>query len=261
MIRVTSETSCEKVEAGQKEIILNGPPTDLRGWFVLANPQEEVLNIKSLPVLHGEELSKWAGKNDALRLSFRLNVGERKMVNVFHQLSTLTPPGTYESTVLVGKGRSPLKFIVQPHIEIDIQPSAFSFVDSSPGKVHSGIFTLTNLGNVPFQVPDLRHAAALDMDMICGAIGMAMRGKTKGDYQHILNDFSKNIQENLPDWARIEVVENCSILKPGESRPIHFSITLPKDCDPNKDYSGSMRFWDREISYQIKSHNLRKTKK
>jgi hypothetical protein len=35
---------------------------------------------------------------------------------------------------------------------------------------------------------------------------------------------------------------------------LNLELTLPKDVDAKKDYAGNVRFWDKEITYVIKSH-------
>ncbi|MBC7875337.1 MAG: hypothetical protein H7Y01_15155 [Ferruginibacter sp.] len=256
MLRITSGAFHEKLTAGKEEIILNGTPGDLRGHIFISNKNNDTLKVKSLPIMHGSKTGTM-GTENVLRLSCRLNPGEEKMVNLLHQVHPSTPPGTYESTIMVGGENRKVKMVVQQLIKIDIQPSSFTFLGSEPGKTHTSEITLTNLGNIPFQVPDVKHVATLDMDMLCRAFGVAMR-KSGSGYEEILNDISKNIQSNLPDWAQASIAENGAVLQPGEKLLIHISITIPKNCDPQNDYNGSMRFWDKVISYVIKSNNSKK---
>ena len=254
MLRITSGAFHEKLSAGKEEIILNGPPGDLRGHIFISNKNNDTLKVRSLPMTLSNKLGNTMGTDNALRLSCKLNPGEEKMVDLLHQLHPSTPPGTYESTIMIGGENRKVKIVVQQIIKINIHPSGFTFLGSEPGKTHTAELTLTNLGNIPFQVPDVTHVATLDMDMLCRAFGMALR-KSGSGYEDVLNDISRNIQSNLPDWAKANVGESGTILQPGEKLLIHISITIPKDCDPKKDYSGSIRFWDKNISYVIKSQN------
>jgi hypothetical protein len=36
---------------------------------------------------------------------------------------------------------------------------------------------------------------------------------------------------------------------------VHLNITMPDNTDAGKDYQGNMRFWNKEITYEIKSQN------
>lgn len=258
MLRITSGAFHEKLTAGKDEIILNGPPADLRGHIFISNKNTDTLRVKSLPIFHGKKLGAVMGTDQAIRLSCRLVPGEEKMVELWHQVHPYTEPGIYESSIMVGGEKRSVKMVVQQHIEIDVQPSSFTFLGTEPGNVHTAVFTLTNLGNIPFEVPDVKHVAALDMDMLCRAFGVAMRQSGAEGYEGMLNEVSKNIQTNLPDWARSTVKESGSVLNPGEKMLINVSITMPKNCDAGRDYNGNMRFWDKDLSYVIKSYQSKK---
>jgi hypothetical protein len=170
MLTVTSEAFHEKLNVGDEEIILNGPPGDLRGHIFLSNDNDDPLRIRALPLIH--DTDKGAAGSFQLRLSCRLKPGEKKLQSLWHSISPQTAPGIYESSVLAGGQQRKVKMIVQSHIEIDIYPSTFTFQDTTPGKIHTAIFTLTNLGNVPFEVPDIKHVAALG---ICCAGRLGLR--------------------------------------------------------------------------------------
>ncbi len=253
MLRITADALHEKLSTGSAEIILNGPPGDLRGHIFISNKNTDALKVKSLPLVHGNKLMDRMGADNALRLSCKLNPGEEKIVEVLHQVHPLTAPGTYESTIMVGGENRKVKMVIQEQMVIDIHPTSFTFTGTEPGKTHTASFTLTNLGNVAFQVPDVKHAAALDMDMLCRAFGVAMRSSGANGYESMLNEVSKNIQSNLPDWASVNIAECGVVLQPGETLLINLSITIPQNCNPGKDYSGNIRFWDKDISYAIKS--------
>jgi hypothetical protein len=253
MLRVTSGAFHEKLSAGTDDIILNGPPGDLRGHIFISNKNTDTLKVKSLPLFHGSKLSKLMGADASLSLSCRLNPGEEKMVEVWHQVNPLTAPGTYENTIMVGGEKRKVQIVVQQQISIDVHPHHFTFTGTTAGTVHTAIFTLANLGNIPFQVPEVKHVAALDMDMLCRAFGMGMRSAGSGGVIQMLDEVTKNMQSNLADWANARIEENGNILEPGEKKLIHLHITLPKNSDSKKDYSGSIRFWDQDITYLVKA--------
>lgn len=257
MVRITSKAFHEKLTApGKEDIILNGSPRDLRGTMRISNTGPEILKVRSLP-LHTGKGKKAAEPAAALALkvSAKLHPGEERTVNLSHQMHPNTAPGTYESTMMIGGLSRKVTLVVQQNMEIELFPTHFTFAGTAPGVVHEMIMTLTNLGNVPFSVPEIKHIAALDMDMICTALGLAIRDPKSEGYEALLDGITKNIKANLPDWAEAQVTEVGMVLAPGESRLIHIRITIPRNAKPNKDYYGNMRFWDKDISYSIKSSN------
>jgi hypothetical protein len=255
MLTVTSEAFHEKLNVGDEEIILNGPPANLRGHIFLSNNNDDPLRVRTLSLVHDTAKGMQVQGGSQLRLSCKLKPGEKIMKSLSHSISPQTAPGVYESLLMVGGQQRKVKMIVQSNIEIDIYPESFTFQDTSPGKVHTAIFTLTNLGNVSFEVPDIKHVAALDMDMLCRAFGFAFRSKGAEGFTPVMDEITKNIQGTLPDWAAATVEEIGTVLAPGQRLIIHLNISMPRNADPKKDYSGEVRFWDKDISFVIKSHS------
>ncbi len=255
MLKVTAESFHEKLNTDTGEIILNGPPSDLRGHINLRNDTEELLSVKNLSLVHNESEKNILGNSSWLRIGSRLKPGEEKLKTIWHKLPPQTPPGTYESKLIIGGAERTVKIIVQPNMQVSIHPVNFSFISAEPGKTHTAQITISNTGNLPFQIPDVKHIAALDMDLICRAVGVALRSKGGEGYISTMDEIAKNVNRNLPDWASAHIEENGQTLAAGATMIIHLNITLPNNTDPNKDYSGNMRFWTNELTYDIKSQH------
>lgn len=251
MLKVTSEAFHEKINTDSEEVILNGPPGNLRGHIHLRNTSEDALNVKTLKLVHQENS---LGEKASLRIGSRLKPGEQKMESVWHELPPQTTPGTYESIMHIGGVERKIKMIVQPTMQVSVYPNTFSFIGTEPGKTHSAQITVVNTGNMAFIIPDVKHVAALDMDLICRAFGFALRSKGKEGYIPTMDELAKNINRYLPDWAGAHVEEAGQTLDPGATKIIHLHITMP-NTDAHKDYAGNMRFWNKAISYEIKSQS------
>ncbi len=254
MITITSETSQKKIKIVENEIILNGTPNDLNGHIQFVNKQKEVLRIKSLALVDKNKKRTSTNGADFIRVAVRLNPGEQKLTAINHELPSTTAPGIYEDYLMLGNQMHKVKMIVQPALSIEINPSSFTFLDSSPDKMHTAILTLTNTGNLPFQIPALKHGVLLDMDLYCRAFGVSFRKKGLDTYTTALDEVTKNINAHLIDWVSISVDEIGQIVKPGDSLMLHINFIIPKDADPKKDYEGNIRFWNKEIAIAIKSH-------
>lgn len=255
MITITSEKSQEKIKIVEKEIILNGSPNNLNGHIQLVNEQKEVLRVKSLALVDKNKKRSSSNKGaDFIRVAVRLNPGEQKLTAINHELPSTTPPGTYEDYMMIGSQIHKVKMIVQPTLDIEINPSTFTFIDTAPGKKHTAALTLTNTGNIPFQVPVLKHGALLDMDLLCRAFGMGFREKEDDGFMSSLDEVSKSVKSHLTDWASVSVDEMGEIVQPGDSLVVHANFITPKNADAKNDYEGNFRFWNKNISIIIKSH-------
>lgn len=252
MLKVTAGAYHEKLSFEGDTIILNGPPDDLRGHMLIHNALAEPLAVRSLPLLlKTKDRSKPV--SSSLRVSCRLQPGESQLTEISHQLRFDTPPGTYEHELIVGGKKRMVQLIVQQNIAIDLYPREFYFTGSAPGTVHTATFTVINTGNIPFNIPEVKHIAALDMDFFCRAFGMGMRKSGSEGVEKMLDEVTRNMQHHLTEWAAASIEEKGMELKPGEKSVINLRITMPAKSDGSKDYSGNIRFWDKDIHYVVKA--------
>src|SRR5690606_3075959 len=142
MITVTANAHNEKLKIVEKEIILNGPPSNLQGNIQFVNRENDPLRIKTLRLLDKNKKQLKAGSADLLKFSLRLRPGEQQRETIYHPLPSNTPPGTYENYLMLGKKQHKVNMIVQPTIDIGVSPSQFTFQGPSPNAVHVAVITL-----------------------------------------------------------------------------------------------------------------------
>jgi hypothetical protein len=65
---------------------------------------------------------------------------------------------------------------------------------------------------------------------------------------------TKNVKENLADWAEVSLDKFGEIVDSGQSMSLTLNLTMPGNSDPKRDYEIDLRFWDKEISCVVKSH-------
>lgn len=254
MITITAIAFHEKLHIGEEEIILNGPPSFLSGNIFISNQNSERLFIRELP------LSQSPGGNNLSYLpagfKFRTSLlpGESKVHRITHKVPSTTPPGTYESIINVGGKEKKIKLVVQPNIEIDINPLNIHFTGVIPGESYYSQLSFTNTGNMPFKIPDIKHSNTFDEDYLCRATSLAMREKGGEGFMATMDQLTKNIHDQLADWTIVKLDESGRTLQPGDSIQLHLTLTLPKNVDATKDYFGTMRLWNKMLSYNIKSH-------
>lgn len=254
MITVTAKAFHEKLNIEADEIILNGPPSFLTGNIFISNNDNETLFIKDLPISASKEGRGLPNMPTSFKFTTSLKAGEGKLHRIRHQLPPTTPPGTYESTIQVGGTEKKVKMIVQPNVQIDVHPLTVHFTGVIPGESYYTQLSFTNSGNMPFKVPDIKHVNTFDEDFLCRALSLAIREKGSEGYMATMDDLTRNINREMADWAIVKIEESGRTLEPGESIQLHLSLTLPKNVDENRDYFGTMRLWNKTLSYNIKSH-------
>ena len=254
MITVTANAFHEKLHILEEEIILNGPPSALAGNVLLSNGAEETLFIRGLPIFRSQKGEDLSAAPETLKLTTSLQPGEERMHRVSHKLPRTTPPGTYESLIRVGGKEKRLNLIVQPNIEIEMNPPELYFNSVVPGGSYNAQLSFANKGNMPFKIPDIKHVTTLDTDYLCRAASLAMREKGGEGFTAMMDELTRNVHRDMADWAIVRLEESGRIIAPGENIQLHFTLTLPKDVDPGRDYSGTVRVWDHMLSYHIRSY-------
>jgi len=255
MITVTAAAFHEKVHLEADEIILNGPPTFLTGNITIGNKADEVLFINEVPLTKSKQSKGQPAVSmpETFKFNTSLNPGEERIHSAWHQMHPQTAPGTYEGIIHVGGQQKKLKMVVHENVEIDIQPLTIYFQGVVPGKSYSKELLFTNKGNVPVTVPDIKHNTILDFDYICRAFSIAIRSKGNEGFVATMDEVTRNIHKEMADWAVVKLDESGQIVEPGKAVALHFTLTLPKNVDPKRDYFGDVRLWDKVLCYMIKS--------
>lgn len=248
MIIVNCDQEHDKVRCGEKEIVLSGPPAQLRGMLTLNNVGKDDMLVRELPM---KPIGKQALHQHALMLNTPLSAGENRRQPVFVSLPSDTAPGAYRHTVSVGGENKTLTMIVQENLQIELIPDSLTFVGVEPGLSHAKEVVLVNQGNVPFAVPAIRHNMAMDMDLICRNLSKALKETPDGDSKAVLDAFFNGLKKDLTDWIEVRIKEAGKVVAPGESIVLHITFILPKDIDPNREYEGDLRILDQLLSYII----------
>jgi hypothetical protein len=254
MITVTSTELHEQVQSPDKEIILNGPPSHLTGHFTIENKSQEVMFIKELPInMKAKKMSAALSNLQQFQINTALQPGEVRNHFAWLSVHPQTPPGIHETYVMMGGKECKVKMLIQENVELELVPRNIVFRGVVAGKKYTGELTLMNKGNVPVNIPDLKHSTMLDMDFICRSLSKAIREKGSEGYIATMDALTKDINKDMAGWVSISIDEAGQQLKEGQSMQIHISITLPKTgIDPKRNYFGDVRLIDNIIfSYRI----------
>jgi hypothetical protein len=244
----------QKISIEDKEIILNGTPESLLGHIQINNDEDTSLFIRDLPLAKSDKSKKGIFKQQNIPVRMAIGAGEKRMHTIMYELPFDTPPGEYEQSIEIGKTKKKLKIIVQPKVDIDINPLELQFVGVETGKTYSAQLTIVNKGNVPFKIPNIKHISMLDEDYLCRAMGSAMRAKGGEGFNPMMDEMVKSIYKDMADWVTVKLDESGKTLKTAASMQLHVHFTLPeKGVDKTKDYFGNLRLWNKLLTYSIKS--------
>lgn len=239
----------EVLSVGQKTVVLMGPPDALTGEVVLHNRTDEPVAIREVAVKTGKKSAGLLG--DRLRMRSRFEPGGQRTVPVSVALPADVAPGEYEERIRIGGKEVPVRLVVQPLRRVDVNPRRLHFLGIGPGLEHRAELTISNRGNVAVQIPNLRHATALDVDTLCKSMVLAIREKGDEGSTATLDAFVRGIRRDMAGWFELTLEEAGEVVEPGTNLEIHLTMKLPDDVEANRTYDGSFRLLGRTVSYVV----------
>ncbi|MDB5206476.1 MAG: hypothetical protein JWR72_1551 [Flavisolibacter sp.] len=255
MIKITATDFQESLHIEEEEIILNGPPGFLTGTIFLKNKEADTIFIRDIAFTPEDQSLSATQLPQSFKLLTSLRAGEERVQQVTVQLPQHTPPGNYEKKLQIGGKEKTVRLIVQPSVEIDINPARIHFQGTAAGKTYRAELTLTNSGNLSFKVPaNIKHTTMLDEDYFCRALSLAIREKGGEGFNPTMDELTRNIHKEMTDWVDVRIEESGKVIEPGKSTQLHLSLVLPRNVDSSRDYTGNIRLWNKNISYHINAY-------
>ena len=256
MIVANIHQNHQQLESDDNEVVLTGPPSALQGNLLLGNRSaSDVLFITDIGLsMESDEAAEIQAQGGKLDVNIALNPRETKHCPLWLRLPPQTEARTYEGKLTVGGKEKPLRIIVQELVSIGVHPNNMHFLGVEPGKAYSAELSITNHGNTPFRIPNIHHNTVVDYDYLCRSLSSAIRDKGQEGFTAMMDEWTRNVQKDMPDWATLHIEEEGAVLDPGATTRLHLKITLPDNVDRQRDYFGYIRLWDQTISYAVKAH-------
>ena len=249
MLTFSSRSLDHPVECQEDEIVLTGRPAFLKGHLTLENHTGDTVFVRDLPIK--SQSRSLQNPAESLQVNTAMQPGEVRSQKVLLSLDSRTPPGTYHFQMPIGGRDRAVRVVVQENLAIKINPTKVHLTGVAPGMTHIREIQLSNVGNLPFMVPSIRHNTMLDMDLFCRNFALATRKKAKEGFEVWADALIEGIGEDLADWVDIQIRESGQVVQPGQTISLHVTFTLPKDIDPGRSYEGNIRIHDRSLSYYI----------
>ncbi len=249
MLTFSSRSLDHPVECQEEEIVLTGRPAFLKGHLTLENHTGDTVFVRDLPIKSKNRSLQ--NPAESLQVNTAMQPGEVRNQKVVLALDPRTPPGTYNFQMPIGGRDRSVRVVVQENLAIKINPAKVHLTGVAPGMTHVREIQLSNVGNLPFMVPSIRHNTMLDMDLFCRNFALATRKKAKEGFEAWADALIEGIGEDLADWVEIQIRESGQVVQPGQTISLHVTFTLPKDIDPGRSYEGNIRIHDRSLSYYI----------
>lgn len=234
-----------------EKLHLIGKPSLCVGEISVRNLSAEKIRLKRIPLAS----SRMSGPSEIsvshLRVFGILPPGAAMQVPVQLPIPPQTPPGRYAAEAVIGGARKSVTIDVLESWDLAINPGEIS-LKLHPGERARRPVLLTNRGNMPYTLHRAAFAPLQDKDGTHRNIFLSLRHATaEPDYEAVLNDFVKRMQDTEVEPARIGILSDGRSLLPGETRDFEIEISLPEDLKRNRRYSGKATFENARLLLDI----------
>ena len=220
-------------------IIFQGKPDLLNAEFVIVNPGKERIRIREMTVKKNTKMKKMEWP-DTIRFRRTISSGSSKTVRATMRLPKTTAAGTYRFKIDVGGVVSDAVVEVHENFRTSISPRQFITQDWAPGETAKFQMTLFNKGNVPYKIPNLKHAMLLDSQYMCKAQSRSLMEDAKEGMLAFVDGVAKKVHENYAFWVGASLAESGKVVAPGERIQLNLTLKLPKNLDQNAGYYGDL---------------------
>lgn len=226
------------------QLRFRGTPKLLEGLAPL--PFEEAVS-SGFPLLN-VKLSNLGGEPEALTLQAS-RAGE-SVTRLKLAVPDYTPPGTYEGSVTLGATQYPALVEVEANPRLIISPGRLR-LSAAPGAEISTELTVTNAGNVPFEIERVYKPGLLDVKGPERAIGLALIANAEDGHERV-GFFAEELARSHAGQIELVVQEGAGTLPPGEYRLLHVGMRLPSGLQYGRVYGGTWMLLNR--TYYIEVH-------
>tara|TARA_R110001592_G_scaffold177076_2_gene417332 strand:+ start:145165 stop:145962 length:798 start_codon:yes stop_codon:yes gene_type:complete len=231
-----------------------GTPSECRGQLTFINTSDSKIKIRCLDTQESTRKSKnYASlKPSHINLFARVAPKTKSCVMAELQLPLETAPGQYQATIVYGKEKHPIDITIIEHNETLISPSHIRLKGASGDKV-SYQLSITNLGNLAFELGDVGMVWLREHDWIGRTLVYSLREAKEGDSfvdfgGQVLHNFRKDI---IPP-ARIQFKpEKVISIAAGSSIVRTLSLTLPPGLKKGRRYLGFIKINENRIWLEV----------
>jgi hypothetical protein len=210
-------------------------------------PPHRVVSFVALPEGKDYEFvpdKRLSGFLKDVRRPFR--IGRRAAGNLRQiklRLDRATPPGRYDAALSAGSKKIGIAVTVSENRRVTVSPKLLRFT-ATLGGTDQIRAALTNLGNVPFAVPQAVPIGLFDDDGVETALASTYR-KDPENIDEFLSSFVAQLREGHAGLMKLKFAEGSGDLAPATSRAVVLEATLPETAKPGHRYHGA---WNTDFT-------------
>lgn len=225
--------------AGDRPVLLVGPPRAVAGDITVLNPRDASLVLRDVGLkdLSGK-LAQIPARQGVTPMVLRSR--QQRQVSIAIALPAATPAGEYRAEIdVMGEGRQAVLHVTEA-VSLRVEPRTL-WVANEPHRSHRKRLTITNDGNVPAALSDL-HDVALRDDLTPAVdtrvVLQALANKPDLRPEEFVVALLTPLRSGGPTVGSLSVgfVGDAAAIVPGETRSVDVEVRLVEPPPPNGRY-------------------------
>ena len=236
-----------RAKVGVERIVLIGTPERLTGIVRVSNPGTEKLKIKNAVV----RLKEGGQAPVPLTIDARLAPGETAHAPASLSLDPRTPPGELHGEVVFADESRAVVIKVLERRSLAIIPDRFE-LHGAPGESVRVPVSITNLGNVPFQLPRVALIALGQANAFEQLFHVAVARRGGEGHQPALDAFAQLLSASEVEAPKAMLGKGAGqALAPGESLESEIAFELSSNLARHRVYLGSFLIGREQCTVEI----------
>jgi hypothetical protein len=237
--------------AGSEDTVLDfsGPPRAVTGIIPVINTGSDKQRIRSISINSKELRGPGGVPFSEIPFRTRLKGGQRANLRARLPLDALTPPGSYDFEVTMG--RSTLRAVarIAEVFDLRVEPRAITIIASAKSSTDTRKVVCENRGNVVLLGGNQCEVPIFEDDPLLTAI---LNGLNKSDRESAESMLKAALIE-LADLkvGTLVVKRQVMALSPGQKVAVNIGFKLPAGLKPQHHYSASVGLYNAIMRVDI----------
>jgi hypothetical protein len=167
-------------------------------------------------------------------------------------LDSRTPPGVYETTLILGEEQIPIILQVAETLDVDIVPRKF-ILTNAPGSTITKTVSVTNRGNLAVELGNVGAVALAERNQVCTVLRNSVKRFQETGVDDAVNILADELEKSFErsGTLRIRTKNQPITVLPGETVIVELEISLPSSLRKSRLYHGQYKLYNASMTIEL----------
>jgi competence ComEA-like helix-hairpin-helix protein len=238
---------------GESErIVFAGETYNVQGFITLRNVGDQRIRKLALPLGENELYAVNGAPLRHIVTRQRLYPGQQVRAQVSFALDSRTPPGVYETTLILGEEQIPIILQVAETLDVDIVPRKF-ILTNAPGSTITKTVSVTNRGNLAVELGNVGAVVLAERNQVCTVLRNSVKRFQETGVDDAVNILADELEKSFErsGTLRIRTKNQPITVLPGETVIVELEISLPSSLRKSRLYHGQYKLYNASMTIEL----------